>query len=99
MSLTSWIEENLKTFSAHIKSKRVTRKRVGPLKDKRNLCVEPVGVNEVLDEHFTSVFTEEKDVDDGKIGEGYVDILGHIDIKTEDVRGLENIKLSLSPGP
>eukprot|EP00061_Rhincodon_typus_P002876 g18712.t1 len=44
--------------------------------------------------YFTSVFTKEKDMDDGKIREGYVDILGHNNIKKEMVLGvLKNIKM------
>eukprot|EP00061_Rhincodon_typus_P007258 g28777.t1 len=46
--------------------------------------MEPQEVGEVLNEHFTLVITKEKHVDDGKIKERYVDILGHVNIKKEE---------------
>eukprot|EP00061_Rhincodon_typus_P016353 g44530.t1 len=86
--------DNPKAFYTHIRCKRVAREEVGPLMDKgENLCVEPQEVGDIVDEDVASVFTKEKDVDDGKISEGFVDIRGHVDIKMEEVLLiLKNIK-------
>ena len=47
-ALASRIKENPKAFYTNIKSKRIARERVGPLKDKGgNLCVEPEEMGEV----------------------------------------------------
>ncbi|XP_072429349.1 sodium channel protein type 9 subunit alpha-like [Chiloscyllium punctatum] len=46
------------------------------------MCVEPEEMGEFLNEYFAS-FIKEKDIDDNKIREGYVNILGNVDIKTE----------------
>eukprot|EP00061_Rhincodon_typus_P008600 g31345.t1 len=85
----------------YTRNKRVVKERVGLLKDKGgNLCVELEELSEVLNEHFTMVFTKEKDMEDVKIREGYVHILGHVDIKKEEVLGvLKNIKVDKSLGP
>eukprot|EP00061_Rhincodon_typus_P013567 g40013.t1 len=57
-------------------------------------------VGEVFNDYFILVFTMEKSMDDGKIREGYVDILGHVDIKKEEVLGvLKFIKIDEYPGP
>eukprot|EP00061_Rhincodon_typus_P008414 g31001.t1 len=55
---------------------------------------------ETLHEYFALVLTKKKDKDDGKIREGYVDILGHVDIKKVVVLGvLKNIKIDKPLGP
>eukprot|EP00061_Rhincodon_typus_P015007 g42442.t1 len=45
--------------------------------------MDPEEVGEILKEHFASVITEWKDMGDGKIREGYVDILEYVNIKKE----------------
>ena len=68
-ALASSIKENPKAFYTCIKSKRVARGSVRPLKDKgRNLCVEREEMGEVLNEYFASVFTKEKDLVDDESG-------------------------------
>eukprot|EP00061_Rhincodon_typus_P017224 g45816.t1 len=60
--------------------------------------MEPEEMDEVLNKDFTSVFTKEKDMADNGLREGYDDILGHVDIKEEEVLGaLKNIKEVVSP--
>ena len=100
-ALASRIKENPKVFYPYIKSKRVARERVGPLKDRGgNLCVEPEEMGEVLNEYFASVFTKEKDLVDDEPGKGCVDSLSHVEIEKEEVLGfLRNIKVDKSPGP
>eukprot|EP00061_Rhincodon_typus_P018301 g47418.t1 len=63
-ALTSKIKENRKAFYKYTRSKREARKKVGPLKHKWNLCVEPKEVGEILNEYFASVFTTQRDIDD-----------------------------------
>ena len=53
--MASRIKENPKAFYTYIKSKRVARERVGPLKDRGgNLCAEPEEMGKVLNEYFVS---------------------------------------------
>eukprot|EP00061_Rhincodon_typus_P004139 g21835.t1 len=55
-------------------------------------------VGEVNNEYFASVFTKEKNTDDGKIREGYVDILGHVNVKEDMVLGiLKTTRIDKSP--
>jgi len=57
-------------------------------------------VGEVLNEYFASVLTKVKDVVDGECRKEDVDILGHVEIKREEVlEVLTNIKVDKSPGP
>eukprot|EP00061_Rhincodon_typus_P012051 g37518.t1 len=57
-------------------------------------------MSEVFNEYFASVFTKEKDMIDGESREGYVDILGHVNIKEEVVFDVsKSIKVDKSPGP
>ena len=99
--MASRIKENPKAFCTYIKSMRVARERVGPLKDKGgHLCVEPEEMDEVLNEYFASVFTKEKDLVDDESGKGCVDSLNHVEIKKEEVLGfLRNIQVDKTPGP
>lgn len=63
-------------------SKQITRERLDPFKDKgRSLNMEPEEVAQVLNEYFALIFIKHKNMDNGEIGEGYVDILGHVDMK------------------
>ena len=59
---------------------------MGPLKDSGgNLCVEPEEVGEVLLMGSLQVFTKEKDVVDGECRREDVNILGHVEMKREEV--------------
>eukprot|EP00061_Rhincodon_typus_P007073 g28375.t1 len=61
--------------------------------------MDPEEVGDVLNKYFASVFTKEKDMDDGKVREKYIDILGHVNIKEKEVLGvLKNIKIDKAPG-
>lgn len=52
----------------NIKNKSITRERVRPLKDiGGNLCLVPEEMGEVLNEHFASEFTKERDMEAGEI--------------------------------
>ena len=99
--MASRIKENPKAFYTYIKSKRVARERVGPLKGREgNLCVEPEEMGELLNEYFASEFTKVKDWVDDETGEECVDGLGHVEIKKEDVLGvLKKIEVDKSPEP
>ncbi|MBB6725585.1 hypothetical protein [Proteus mirabilis] len=70
IALANRVKENPKGFYKYIKDKRVTRERIGPLKDQQGgLCVEPQEMGEILNEYFASVFTVEKDMEDIECGE------------------------------
>ena len=54
--------ENPKIFHKYTNGKRITRERVGPIRDQGgNLWVEPEDIGRVLNEYFTSVFTQENE--------------------------------------
>ena len=54
-------KENPKSFYKYIKGKRVTRQRVGPLKDQQgHLYADPQEMDEILNEYFSSVFIVKK---------------------------------------
>lgn len=50
----------------------------------------------VLNKYFASVFTNKKDMEDSEIGQGYADILGHVNIKEEELDLLKCIKVYIS---
>eukprot|EP00061_Rhincodon_typus_P009117 g32348.t1 len=47
--------------------------------------MEPGGLREVLTDYFALLSTKEEVMDNGKIREGYAEILGHVDIREEVV--------------
>lgn len=54
---------------------RIARKRVGYLQDQNgNLCVEPGNKSEFLND-LLLLFSREKDVEEGELGEEHADIL------------------------
>eukprot|EP00061_Rhincodon_typus_P012807 g38766.t1 len=85
-------------YTVYIRSKRVAREKVAPLKDKgENLYVELEDVGEILNEYFALVVTKEKNMVDGEYRERCVDTPGHVDGKKEVVLGvLKNIKADRS---
>ena len=61
-SLAGRIKENPKAFYRYVRNKRMTRVRLGPIKESSGkLCVESEEIGEALNEYFLSVFTQEKD--------------------------------------
>eukprot|EP00061_Rhincodon_typus_P011199 g36044.t1 len=57
-------------------------------------------MSKTQNEHFASVFTQEKDVEGSEISVKHAIILGHFKIKKEVVLGLLNsIKMDMSPEP
>eukprot|EP00061_Rhincodon_typus_P017475 g46182.t1 len=84
-----------------MKSKRITREKVGPLRDKgENLCLEAEDVGEIQNEYFVSVFTQGKYIKDSEICVENAGLLGHFEIKKEVVLGLlQSNKVDKSPGP
>ncbi|PLS49478.1 hypothetical protein CYV29_15670, partial [Carnobacterium maltaromaticum] len=101
ISLANRVKENPKAFYSYIRSKRVTRERIGPLKDKGGkLCVESEKMGEILNEYFASVFTEERDMTDVEVRNRCLITLGQVGIRREEVLGiLKGIKVDKSPGP
>ena len=95
------VKENPKSFYKCIKGKRVTRERVGPLKDQQgHLCADPQGMGEILNEYFSSVFTVEKGMEIRELGEINSHVLKNVHITEEVVLGvLKRIKVDKSPGP
>eukprot|EP00061_Rhincodon_typus_P018577 g47798.t1 len=60
----------------------------------------PTGEGAILDLVLGMSLTRQKDMDNGKFREGYVDTLGHVDIEKEVEMGvLKNIKLDRFPRP
>jgi len=99
-SLANRIKENPQEFYSYVKSKRVARERVDPLRDSGgNLCMKPEELGDILSEHFASVFTKEKYLVDEESRVGCLNILGHVDIKKEVLGVLKGIKVDKSPGP
>ena len=94
-------KENPKSFYKYIKGKRVTRERVGPLKDQQgHLCEDPQEMGEILNEYFSSVFIVEKSMDVRELGEINSDVLRCVHITEEVVlEVLKCIKVDKSPGP
>eukprot|EP00061_Rhincodon_typus_P005637 g25399.t1 len=101
MTLARRVKENPKAFHRYIKNRRITREKVGPLKDKEgNLCLDAENVGKILNENFASVFTQEKDMEDSEICEEHANMLGHFEIKKEVVLDLlKSIKVNKSQGP
>eukprot|EP00061_Rhincodon_typus_P003901 g21251.t1 len=86
MTKAGRFNENPKAFYRYVKNKRITEEKVGPLKDKgENLCLEAEDVGEILNEYIASVFTQEKDMEDGKICVEHADVPGNFEIKNEMV--------------
>eukprot|EP00061_Rhincodon_typus_P001467 g14874.t1 len=100
-TLASTIKENPKAFYAYVRSKRMARVRVGPVRDSGgNLCMEPEEVGEILNEHFASVFTSEKDLDVCEDRMKQADMLEQVYVRKEDVLEiLKNMRIDESPGP
>ena len=77
MDLAGKIKENSKRFYSYIKSKRVARERIDPLKNQYgHLCVEPQEMGEIFNEYFSSVFTAESTMGAQEIRETSGDVLG-----------------------
>ena len=94
-------KENPKSFYKYRKSKRVTRDRVGPLKDQQgHLCADPQKVGEILNVYFSSVFTVEKGMEVRELGEIKSDVLRNVHITEKEVlEVLKRIKVHKPPGP
>ena len=74
MFLAGRIREN--PNYSYVRNKRVVREKIGPFRDKGGeLCLEPKGIGEILNEYFASVFTKERDLLTGSVSEGGVDPL------------------------
>eukprot|EP00061_Rhincodon_typus_P008863 g31857.t1 len=101
MTLASRVKENPKAFYRYIKNKRVTKEKVGPLKDKGgNLYLEAEDMGKILNENFASVFTQEKDMEYSEISVERANMLGHFVIKKQVVLDLlRSIKVDKAPGP
>eukprot|EP00061_Rhincodon_typus_P012655 g38532.t1 len=100
MTLANRVKEDPKAFYTFIK-KRITRQKIGPLKDKGgNLSLEAENVDEILNEYFALVFTQEKDMEESEICVEHANMLRHFEIKKEVVLDLlKSIKMDNSPGP
>eukprot|EP00061_Rhincodon_typus_P009965 g33867.t1 len=98
MTLEIRVKENPKVFYRYIKNKRITREKVGPLKDKGGtLCLEAENVGEILNEYSALVFTQEKDMEDSEICVEHANTLEHFEIKKEVVLDLlKSIKVDKS---
>eukprot|EP00061_Rhincodon_typus_P015044 g42500.t1 len=101
MTLASRVKEHLKAFYRYTKKKRLTREKVGPLKDKGgNLYLEAKDVGEILNEYFAVIFTQEKDMEDSESCVEHANMLGRFEIKKEVVLDLlKNNKVVRFPGP
>eukprot|EP00061_Rhincodon_typus_P004261 g22149.t1 len=100
MSLANRVMENREVFYAYVRRKRVTRERVGPLKDEGGkLYIEPLLVGEILNEYFASVFNKEKDMTYAEVRDECANTLENVNILKEEVLGILNcIKIDKSPG-
>ncbi|XP_059824288.1 uncharacterized protein LOC132393277 [Hypanus sabinus] len=96
---TYW-DRNPKAFYRYVKSKRVRHERIGSIKcDSGKVCMEPEETAELLNEHFASVFTMEKDLGNCRDDLQRIEKLEHVDIKRENLlKFLESIKLDESLG-
>eukprot|EP00061_Rhincodon_typus_P015194 g42732.t1 len=101
IALANRIKENPKGFYKYIKDKRVTKDRIGPLKDQQgSLCVETEEMGETPNEYFASVFIVEKDMNDRERGEINSDIMKNVLTTEEEVLDiLKCMKVGKSPGP
>ena len=100
-SLAGRIMGNPKAFYTYARNKRMTRVRLGPVKDSSgNLCMESEEIGEALNEYFSSVFTKERGhvvEEDSVIHAG---MLEELDIHEEDVLAiLKSQRIDKSPGP
>jgi ribonuclease P/MRP protein subunit RPP40 len=95
---------NSKSFFAYVKSKQRTRERVGPLKKDGLIVTDNKEAANILNEHFTSVFTREdvsclpkpKIFFNGLVEEE----LSNIEITADMVgKKLDKLKTDKSPGP
>ena len=100
-SLAGRIKENPKAFYSYVRNKRMTRVRLGPVKDSSgNLCMESVEIGEVMNEYFSSVFTKERGhvFEEEKVLQA--NRLEEVDVRREDVLAVLNkLKVDKSPGP
>ncbi|XP_059500942.1 inner centromere protein A-like isoform X5 [Stegostoma tigrinum] len=61
-TLAGRIKENPKAFDRYVRNNRMTRVGIGPVKERiGKLCVDPVEIGDVLNDYFSSVFTEEQE--------------------------------------
>ena len=57
------VQTNPKAFYSYIRSKSKTKDKVGPRKDKNGqIVIDDLGMCNILNDHFRSVFTDEKDL-------------------------------------
>ena len=101
------IKKNPKSFYSYVRSKSKTKDKVGPLKDKNgHMIIDDLGMCNLLNEHFRSVFTVENNAADvgslPMLQEEFtcdqLNVLTDIDI-TEDVvfKYLKKLKLNKAP--
>ena len=58
MNLVQDIKTDVKSFYSYVRSKSVTKEKVGPLKDDQgNIITEASAMCKILNEYFSSVFT------------------------------------------
>jgi len=83
------------------KGKRVTRERVGPLKDQQgHLCAEPHEIGEILNEYFSLVFTVEEGMDVRELEEINTDVLRSVHFTEKEVLDvIKGIMVDKFPGP
>ncbi|XP_067904856.1 uncharacterized protein [Heterodontus francisci] len=98
--LAGRIKENPKAFYTYVRNKRMTRVRVGPIRDSGgNLCLESEEVGEVLNEYFASVFTSERDLVVCEDSVKQADMLEQVDVKEDVLEILKDMRIDKSPGP
>ena len=108
IKLAKDIKKNPKSFYSYVRSKSKTKDKVGPLKDKNGeLVSDDLGMCTILNDQFRSVFTVEKDRDNGnslprvkdELTSDQVNDLTDINITEELVlKYLRKLKINKAPG-
>src|SRR5206468_2482408 len=106
--LSKDIKKNPKAFYSYVRSNSQTKDKVGPLKDKGGkIITDDLGMCNILNDHFKSVFTVEKDINVSNQLPSSQDVfrrdlyntLSYVNITEEIVvKYVRKLKLNRAPG-
>ena len=93
-------KENTRGYNAYVKRRLKTKPNIGPLKDDRSVVNDDVGMAELLNRYFCSVFNAPDNNDPPVIPNSNSSSLSNIHFTVNDVKQkLSNLKPSGAPGP
>ena len=97
------VKSNPKAFYSYVRSKQSSKDVVGPLLDTGGSIISnPIGMAEVLNSYFSSVFTVESPLENlpDSVSNNVDSTLGEVDFSTDIVlKKLSNLNSNKAPGP